>query len=149
MAVHELKIWCEFFEAVIKGFKTFEIRKNDRNFKVGDILLLMEYDHKNDKYTGRVKDYEVTYIMSMNTPFLTLGDMVVMSIRAVEKEDSELEQLPLHVVSVSDVHSFIEWLNNQKKDYMGGEFLYDVKGYYKRLKQVEMFDYWLERVHSR
>ena len=40
-------------------------------------------------------------------------------------------------------------LGSLNDDYMGGEFLYDVKGYYKRLKQGEMFDYWLERVHSR
>ena len=65
-------------------------------------------------------------------------------------ENTKNEKLcAIHDVSVSDVHSFLEWLNNQKKDYMGGEFLYDVKGYYKRLKQGEMFDYWLERVHSR
>jgi hypothetical protein len=59
------------------------------------------------------------------------------------------QQRVIHDVSVSDVHSFLEWLNNQPKDYMGGEFLYDMKGCYKRLKQDEMFDYWLERVHSR
>lgn len=64
-------------------------------------------------------------------------------------QETQKPQLNIPVVSVSDVHSFLEWLNNQKKDYMGGEFLYDVKGYYKRLKQGEMFDYWLERVHSR
>lgn len=46
----------------------------------------------------------------------------------------EKPQLNIHVVSVNDVHLFLEWLNNQKKDYMGGEFLYDIKGYYKRLK---------------
>lgn len=38
-------------------------------------------------------------------------------------------------LSVNDLHSFLDWLNGQSKDYMGGEFLYDVKGYYKRLKQ--------------
>lgn len=51
-------------------------------------------------------------------------------------------------ISVNDVHSFLEWLNNQTKNYMGGEFLYDIKGYYKRLKQSEMFDYWIERVYN-
>jgi hypothetical protein len=65
-----------------------------------------------------------------------------MCIRFKEKIEEEFS------VSVSDVHSFLEWLNNQTKDYMGGEFLYDVKGYYKRLKQSEMFDYWIERVHK-
>jgi hypothetical protein len=51
-------------------------------------------------------------------------------------------------ISVNDVHSFLEWLNNQTKNYMGGEFLYDIKGYYKRLKQSEMFDYWIERIYN-
>lgn len=52
-------------------------------------------------------------------------------------------------LNINDVHNFFEWLNNQQKDYICGEFLYDVKGYYKRLKQNEMFDYWLECVYSR
>ena len=64
-------------------------------------------------------------------------------------QNAETQALNIPVVSVSDVYLFLEWLNKQKKDYMGGEFLYDVKGYYKRLKHGEMFDYWLERVHSR
>ncbi|MCX7610250.1 MAG: DUF3850 domain-containing protein [Ignavibacterium sp.] len=40
MAVHKLKIYPEFFKEVCSGKKTFEIRKNDRGFQVGDILLL-------------------------------------------------------------------------------------------------------------
>ena len=47
---HELKILPEFFTAIIFGKKKFEIRKNDRDFRVGDVLKLMEYDGKN--YTG-------------------------------------------------------------------------------------------------
>lgn len=58
-------------------------------------------------------------------------------------------QLNIPVISVREVHSFLDWLDNQQKDYIGSELLYDVKGYYKRLRQSEMFDYWLERVHSR
>ena len=34
--VHELKCWPEYFEAVISGAKTFEVRKNDRDFAVRD-----------------------------------------------------------------------------------------------------------------
>ena len=36
----ELKILPEYFEAVKSGKKTFELRKNDRDFCVGDILIL-------------------------------------------------------------------------------------------------------------
>ena len=64
-------------------------------------------------------------------------------------DTEQTRQSAIQLVSVSDIHSFLDWMNSQPKDYMGGEFLYDVKGYYKRLKQGEMFDYWLERVHSR
>lgn len=38
--IHELKILPEYFEAVTSGRKQFEIRKNDRDFKVGDQLIL-------------------------------------------------------------------------------------------------------------
>lgn len=40
---HDLKTWTEYFQAVKSGDKTFEIRENDRNFKVGDVLLLREF----------------------------------------------------------------------------------------------------------
>ncbi|RKJ45990.1 DUF3850 domain-containing protein, partial [Butyricicoccus sp. 1XD8-22] len=50
--VHELKIYPEYFKEVICGKKTFEIRRNDRGYKVGDILSLKEFDPKTNEYTG-------------------------------------------------------------------------------------------------
>ena len=44
MKVHELKTLPVYFEAIKNGTKTFEVRKNDRNFQSGDMLLLREYD---------------------------------------------------------------------------------------------------------
>ena len=49
--LHELKIYPKYFQETIEGNKPFEIRKNDRHFQVGDVLLLKEWD--NIKYTGR------------------------------------------------------------------------------------------------
>lgn len=40
---HKLKIHPPFFASVKRGDKPFEIRKNDRNFKVGDVLELEEW----------------------------------------------------------------------------------------------------------
>ena len=40
MKIHELKLDTEFFDDVKSGKKNFEIRKNDRNFEVGDTLFL-------------------------------------------------------------------------------------------------------------
>ncbi|EGO8857938.1 DUF3850 domain-containing protein [Enterococcus faecalis] len=58
--IHELKILPEYFEAVVSGDKCFEIRKNDRGYKVGDILRLNEYE--DGKYTGNFHVAEITYI---------------------------------------------------------------------------------------
>lgn len=51
--VHELKTWCEFYDMVFSGVKRFEIRKDDRGFEVGDWLILKEWDHEKESYTGR------------------------------------------------------------------------------------------------
>jgi len=40
MKTHELKLDIKYFDDVKSGKKNFEIRKNDRDFKVGDILEL-------------------------------------------------------------------------------------------------------------
>lgn len=43
---HQLKCRADYYEAVRTGKKTFEIRKNDRNYKVGDTLTLRPWDGK-------------------------------------------------------------------------------------------------------
>lgn len=40
---HYLKIEPEYYIDIESGIKTFEIRYNDRNYKVYDILYLQEY----------------------------------------------------------------------------------------------------------
>ncbi|MBN2597811.1 MAG: DUF3850 domain-containing protein [Marinifilaceae bacterium] len=60
---HLLKILPEYFEEVVKGNKPFEVRKNDRDFKVGDILILAEYCTSIQSFTGRVIKKKVTYIL--------------------------------------------------------------------------------------
>jgi hypothetical protein len=62
MTKHELKVWPQFFAALVDRTKTFEIRKNDRDFKVGDALLLKEWDPKKEDYTGGVVHAFVSYI---------------------------------------------------------------------------------------
>ena len=41
--VHHLKSWPEFFIPVLEEIKNFEVRKNDRDFQVGDKVILQEY----------------------------------------------------------------------------------------------------------
>ena len=61
MTVHELKTWPEYFQALLDGRKTFELRLDDRGFKVGDLLLLREYDRCADEYTGRETTRLISY----------------------------------------------------------------------------------------
>ncbi len=47
--VHTLNTWPEYWDAVRSGRKTFEARRNDRGFRVGDILELLRWcPHCND-----------------------------------------------------------------------------------------------------
>jgi len=79
MKTHELKSWIEYFEPVFNEIKTFEIRKNDRDYKVGDRLMLKEYDPDFGGYTGRYCFRTITYILSEN-PFIELNDYVILSL---------------------------------------------------------------------
>ena len=84
--IHELKIQSEYFVAVNNKTKTFEIRKNDRDFKVGDKILLREIDSCG-RYTGRSAWRKIIYI----TDYAQQENYVVMAIRELE-EDAEWEQ---------------------------------------------------------
>lgn len=68
MAEHDLKVWPEFFDALVDGRKSFEIRKNDRGYQKGDTLLLREYAPGPDEYTGRELRRHVMYILSGDDP---------------------------------------------------------------------------------
>lgn len=62
MKTHYLKTWPEYFQHVESGNKTFEVRKNDRYFEVGDILVLEEWRPDSKEYTGKLVDRKVTYV---------------------------------------------------------------------------------------
>lgn len=73
---HQLKCWPDNFAAMRKGLKKFDIRKNDRNYKVGDILIMREWiplsgyiGAAQGDYTGRKLKFKVTFIMDGSTDF--------------------------------------------------------------------------------
>lgn len=71
-AIHELKTDSEVFQAVVEGRKTFEIRFNDRDFKVGDELVLLETIHTGEQmkqgkpllFSGNKLRKKVSYVLS-------------------------------------------------------------------------------------
>ena len=58
---HELKIKPEYFQAVWDGRKRAELRKDDRDYHVGDILILREWEC--EEYTGSGIAVRVTHIL--------------------------------------------------------------------------------------
>jgi hypothetical protein len=65
MKHHELKIWPVFFEAIFVGHKKCEFRINDRDFQVGDLLILREYHPQTESFTGREIHKYVSHMLEL------------------------------------------------------------------------------------
>lgn len=59
--IHQIRIAATFYDEVATGKKTFELRKNDREYKVGDKLEMMEI--KEARFTGRIIKADITYML--------------------------------------------------------------------------------------
>lgn len=78
MRTHNLKTWPDYFNAVRRNVKQFEIRFNDRDFHEGDLLLLEEWNPVSKQYTGRREERYVTYVledasMGLKPGFVAMG----------------------------------------------------------------------------
>lgn len=63
MKTHKLKTVQPYFERCWLNSKTFEVRKNDRDFQAGDQVILQEYDAEKDTYSGREITGKITYVL--------------------------------------------------------------------------------------
>lgn len=75
---HELKTWPSYFTAVCNGEKTFEVRKDDRQFVIDDILCLREWCPELREYTGRHELKRVSYVLrggefGIETGYVVMG----------------------------------------------------------------------------
>lgn len=75
---HELKTWPDAFQAMSDGRKLFEVRRNDRDYQVGDTLFLREWSPATERYSGRTIEARVPYILHGPAFGLPVG-MCVMS----------------------------------------------------------------------
>ena len=82
MTTHHLKTWPEHFDLIVGEYKTFEIRKNDRGFEVGDTLCLQEWNPRTRKYTGDEVRVHVSHMIQGE--FGLPDDVCVMSVRVEE-----------------------------------------------------------------
>lgn len=83
-SIHELKTWPVFFNKVWDGSKTAEIRQNDRDFIVGDLMDLKEFDPLTETYSGQWIEAEITDI----TTGIGLADgFVMLSFEILNRSD--------------------------------------------------------------
>ena len=76
---HYIKILPKYFDAIESGAKSFEVRYNDRNYQVHDILHLQEWIDGN--YSGREMSVEVTYLL--DEPAYCKEGFVIMAVRMI------------------------------------------------------------------
>lgn len=98
--IHFLKLIQPYFEESWNRVKTFEVRKNDRNFKKNDIVFLKEYDPTTDNYSGRELKCTILYVLDEFTAL---------------KED--------YVVFSFSIDLQIDYLTKNKKNEFGGKKL--------------------------
>lgn len=84
MKTHILKSWPVYFNEIWRGKKTFEIRKNDRGFKIGDRVVLKEFLYGQEVYTGREIIAEIIYITHLQQK----KEVVVFSIKTILRSDT-------------------------------------------------------------
>lgn len=107
MKTHELKILPQYFEKVLDGSKTFEIRKDDRGFEVGDILVLKEFQQgsidctqgepievEKRGYTGRVIEKEISYIFNGGAPGMGLRkEFSILALKDIKKSTIDKKEV--------------------------------------------------------
>ena len=96
MKLHELKIKHEYLVEIALGNKTFELRKNDRDYQVNDLIrfidipdpksdyTLARIDCDNEVYIGDNTLYRITYVLK-NVPEYGLDkDYCILAIKKLE-----------------------------------------------------------------
>ena len=81
---HSVKILPKWFEDVASGRKTFEIRFDNRNYKVGDVLHLCEWVR--GKFTGREVTKIIDYIYHGDGTYGISKDYVILGLKEPENK---------------------------------------------------------------
>lgn len=93
MKTHKIKSWTHLFQAIKSGIKLHDIRDmNERDYKIGDQILLQEFDHTTGRYTGDELLVEITYITDNMTPCAFSSAVLqkgfgILSIKKVDNAD--------------------------------------------------------------
>ena len=88
MKLHELKIKHEYLVEIVLGNKTFELRKNDRDYQVGDLIRFIDIkqDSKGDCdiYIDKDTLYRITYVLKDVPEYGLDKDYCILGIKKLE-----------------------------------------------------------------
>ena len=88
MKLHELKIKHEYLVEVVMGRKTFELRKNDRDYQVGDLIRFdieeSIFDSTRDIYIDKDTLYKITYVLKDVPQYGLDKDYCILAIKRLE-----------------------------------------------------------------
>jgi len=83
LRIPSVKLCLEVYAEIIKGKKSYEVRKNDRDYIAGDCIALNEYDR--GEYTGR---FVLAHIISVEEyPQCLAPDYIILQLEPLEIRD--------------------------------------------------------------
>ena len=102
---HDLKIYPEYFSAVCTGVKLAELRKNDRDYRVGDTLHLTETPRGSCHQTGEFINVKITHIADVGE---WMPGYVLLSVELQERRKADSEPVAEVVSIYGDPEAFGE-----------------------------------------
>ena len=101
--IHAVKVTPKYFNDVTGGNKTFEVRKNDRGYLVGDYLALNEYEQKagvpdQNCYTGKSALFIIRYVLD-DPAYCKKGYVVLGLEPCTDMEFAGMGNLPTVLIS--------------------------------------------------
>lgn len=87
MNEHELKTLAPYWDAVSRGEKNFEVRRDDRGFQKGDTLKLFRVEHTSESgwKRNRCEVRAITYVLTGGQFGIEPG-FVVLGLAPVQQE---------------------------------------------------------------
>ena len=92
MKLHELKILHKYLIDVSLGIKTFELRKNDRDYQVGDLIHFIDIREDNitpnnglvEPYIDENTLYRITYVLKDVEKYGLDKDYCILAIKKLD-----------------------------------------------------------------
>lgn len=83
MKLHILKIETCYFNDILSKRKTFEIRKNDRDYQLGDLIHFVHYN--GDEFINSTEVFKITYILKDVSEYGLDKDYCILGIKELKE----------------------------------------------------------------